>query len=319
MSAGFGGRDPSWSRRNERLLSAAQSVRCCHYMSVHEENKTKITNFLKEVGAHLRDVDTDNRRILLTDLNARIQADVRGRTPANGQDVTVVEEVLGDYGSPAKIAKQLRDEAAESGSSDTILAWEDRVWLGVCAGIADRIGIDANFIRLVLVVLGFIPPLLPFLATAYLGFYTFVYVSSPKGALPRLKTFPIVRRTVAVALAAIGIYGGAYALLALLSRLSKQVLGVGLFNGGQYNWLLTQNDPMFFWVMAYVLPIAIMSAMPVKSSWAGTLEKVVKAALALYAMVICVGLAFMITGLLIIGADTFSDSPGTDAIRQLFQ
>ncbi len=289
-------------------------------MSVQEENKTKITNFLKEVGAHLRDVDTDNRRVLLTELNARIQADVRGRAPANGQDVSVVEEVLYDYGSPAKIAEQLRDEAAESGGGgDTILAWEDRVWLGVCAGIAQRIGIDANFIRLVLVVLGFIPPLLPFLATAYLGFYAFVYVSSPKGALPRLRIFPVVRRTVAVALAAIGIYGGAYVLLMLLSRLSKQVLGTGLLNGGQYNWLLTENVPMFFWVMAYVLPIAVISAMPVKSSWAGTLEKVVKAALALYAMVICVGLAYMITGLLLNGADTFSDSPGTDAIRQLFQ
>jgi len=288
-------------------------------MSKREENKTKITNYLKEVGAHLRDVDTDDRRVLLTELNARIHADVKGRVPANDQDVTVVEEVLGDYGSPLNQAEKLRDESAESGNDGSILSWDDRVWLGVCSGVAQRIGIDANFIRLVLVVLGFIPPLLPFLITAYFGFYAVVYVASPKGALPRLRIFPIVRRTVITAIAGTGLYGGAYVLLLVMSRLSLQILGTGLLIGGQWNWLLTQNKPMFFWVMVYVMPVAVMSAMPVKSSWAGTLDKVVKAALALYAMIICVGLAYMITGLLVDGADQFTDSPGTDAIRQLFQ
>jgi phage shock protein PspC (stress-responsive transcriptional regulator) len=287
-------------------------------MAEHEEDKTKITDYLKEVGVHLRDVDTDDRRVLLTGLNARIQADVRGRAPSNGQDVSVVEEVLDDYGTPAKQAAQLRDDSATGGDGG-ILAWEDRVWLGVCSGIARRIGIDANFVRLVFVVLGFVPPLLPFLIAAYLGFFGVVYVASPKGTLPRLRLFPIVRRTVAAALAGAGIYGGAYALLLVLSKMSKQVLGAGLLYGGQWNWLLTQNQPIFFWVMVYTMPIAIMSAMPVKSSWAGTLEKVVKAAFALYAMIICIGLAFIITGLLVDGADQFTDSPGTDAIYQLFQ
>ncbi len=288
-------------------------------MSEHEEKKTKIANYLREVSAHLQDVDTDGRRVLLTELNARIQADVKGRAPVNGQDVTVVEEVLIDYGSPAYQAAQLRDESAETGNGGTALDWEHRVWLGVCAGIAQRIGIDANFIRLVLVVLGFVPPLLPFLMTAYLGFYAVVYAASPKGALPRLRIFPIVRRTIAAALAGVGLYGGAYVLLLVLSRLSKQILGTGLLIDGKWNWLLTQNQPMFFWVMVYVMPVAVMSAMPVRSTWASTLEKVVKAALALYAMIICIGLAYMVTGLVVNGADTFTDSPGTDAIRQLFQ
>lgn len=288
-------------------------------MSVYEEDKTKITQYLTEVGAHLRDVKTADRRALLSELNARIHANVKGRAPANGQDVTVVEEVLDDLGSPARQAAELRDLSAETGPDATILVWGDRVWLGVCAGIAQRIGIDANFVRLVLVVLGFVPPLLPFLITAYLGFYAVVYSASPKGALPRLRYFPIVRRAVAVVLAGAGLYGGAHILLLFLSRLSKQALGTGLLIDGKYNWLLTSNKPMFFWVMAYVLPVAIMSAMPVKSSWAGTLEKVAKATLALYAMVICVGLAYMIAGLLIEGADQVTDSPGTDAIRQLFQ
>ncbi len=287
-------------------------------MSDHEEKKTKITNYLREVGAHLKDVDTDGRRVLLTELNARIQADVKGRASSNGQDVTVVEEVLGDFGSPASQAAQLLDESAEADGA-TILSWENRVWLGVCAGVAQRIGIEPNFVRLVLVVLGFVPPLLPFLMTAYLGFYAVVYVSSPKGALPRLRVFPIVRRTIAAALAGVGLYAGAYVLLLVLSRMSKQILGTGLLIDGKWNWLLTQNQPMLFWVMVYVMPVAVMSAMPVKSSWAGTLEKVVKATLALYAMIICVGLAYMVTGLLVNGADQFTDSPGTDAIRQLFQ
>lgn len=288
-------------------------------MSVREEDKSRITQYLTEVGAHLRDVDTENRRALLIGLNKRIHADMQGREPANGQDVTVVEEVLEELGSPARQAEELRDASAEFGGNRTILGWSDRVWLGVCSGVAQRIGIDANFIRLVLVVLGLLPPLLPFLIVAYLGFYAVVYTAAPKGALPRLRIVPVLRRTVATALAATAIYGGTYLMLSLLSRLSKQILGMGLIIDSQWNWLLTSNESLFFWVMVYVMPVAVVSAMPVKSTWASTLEKVVKAALVLYALAVCVGLGYMITGLLIEGADNFSDSPGTDAILQLVQ
>lgn len=285
-------------------------------MSLQEEHQSKITRYLRDVGSHLRDLEPEGRQHMLSELHARIQDDIVGGS-GNGHTEPDVDRVLSKYGSAAAQAARLRGKKVVD--SPALLDWEERVWLGVCAGVANRIGIDANFIRLVLVVLGFIPPLMPFLITGYLCFYLAVYYSAPRGTYERIRLYPVLRRSIAIALGVTGIYGGAFILLVFLSRLSKQALGAGLLLGGQWNWLVAQNTPIYVWVMIYMMPVAIVSALPVRRTWASTLEKVVKAILALYAMLICIGLAFVITGLVLSGVEQFSDSPGTDAIRQLFQ
>jgi hypothetical protein len=68
---------------------------------------------------------------------------------------------------------------------------------------------------------------------------------------------------------------------------------------GQWGWYLQQQGSLLFWTLFLSLPVALLGALPMAGGWDRTLRRLSQAVLALYAVVICFGLASAVAGVIL--------------------
>lgn len=278
-----------------------------------ERQERRITQYLKEVGDQLTDIPSRDREAALAKLNTRIETELK-RFPNGIADIDL-ENLLGNLGSPARQASRL--VPADQYATTTFVSWPDRVWLGVCAGIARKLDIDANIVRVIAVLMGLLLPLLPVLFLTYLGIFFWDYFFGERRGIEPLEPLRIAKALGTTFGVALALHFGTRVVLIFIASGYEAIAAQPLMLDRRWSWLMQDAGSWFFWVLALGLPLAALSALPVPKVWAGTLRKTVQAGLAIYAVWLCYGLASILVGIVLSGVEQFSGTEGTDALFSL--
>jgi phage shock protein PspC (stress-responsive transcriptional regulator) len=287
-------------------------------MKLTQEQGGRIADYLRDVAVEM---GTDVPKPVRDRALARLRDDIYRKladTPGDLLEDGYVDSVLGELGSPAVRAQALRP--ANRGSGRLELTQNDRIWLGVCGGIAARLGANPWVARTVAGALGLAMPtlsVLTFLSTrepgslslglfagsialiSYLGLYAFMYVVSPKDDDTRVRFTDIgvsVAITFAVGLALS--YGGSYA-VSLIRYIHTEFLQREMPPLGAWGWYYYQADNYFFWTMAVCLPLAVFGGLPMANRWDISLKRLGYAVLALYGVALAFGIGSILAGVIL--------------------
>lgn len=172
---------------------------------------------------------------------------------------------------------------------------EGSIWLGVCSAMARRMGWPVWSTRTPFVLIGLAVPLgLSF----YLLCYGWIYLKAPAGALPPIRKATFAKR-----------FAGTAAVLVLLGMGSELFLRLAylLFIHytdhteillGKWGWFDTHGTSIFIALTALLTPMAMLSELPMRNAWDETFKHLVKAILAVYAVLLSMGIASSLAGLI---------------------
>ncbi|MCC6794389.1 MAG: PspC domain-containing protein [Candidatus Hydrogenedentes bacterium] len=281
-----------------------------------ESQERRIARYLRDVGEQLRDLSVEDRERALSRLNARIERELARTGDPIGDEY--LDKVLAGYGSPASQAARIRDAKVE-GEPKCLLAWSRRLWLGVCAGLARYFNLDPTVVRALAVLLSFVPLLLPVVLWGYLAFYLYQYNSVKGRALDPIDGMKVAKNAGALAGVAVVLHACARFFLFFIAYAHAQVMQTPLSYPGNWGWLAHESGFLFFMMLATGIPLAAIASMPVSTEWSGTLRKLSQATLAIYAVVLCLGVASAIVGVFVANIGQIPNTPGLDALINLAQ
>jgi phage shock protein PspC (stress-responsive transcriptional regulator) len=272
-------------------------------MKLTQKQEWLVARYLRDVGAALGDVSDAAREQALTRIRARLHAELR-RLPAGDGPFSdeAVAAVLRRLGDPAKQAAEFTDTLGETGK--LVLSTQDRRWLGVCAGLAEYLGVEATAVRIAAILLGATGPLA---LIGYLALYFKMYWATETPDLPRIDKGRIARYLPATLSAALALHFGIRGLLSLVVYAYNTWAGLGAFPDlGRWDWLRLHAPFMLFCVLFLLLPLALLSALPLPSGWDLTGKRLVQAGLAVYVLVLSFGTALFLVGAILHVVTQFS-------------
>lgn len=273
-------------------------------MELTETQKRSIGGYFRAVDDLLSDLPESERRRALAQVRGTLERRLSNMAPLEDGSV---ERAIAACGSPEEVAAGLRRYVRQSLPQDR--SDEDRVLLGVCAYAARRLQTDPIIVRMIVCALALILPLTPLIIVAYLSAYLAVAYSPDGAGLPRPNYWRVAKSAAVAAAVGIALRVGFGLLLTLPQRLAFNLLGEAVRIDPGWAWLELNLGASFFWAMAYAVPLAALSEFPVPSAWAQTLHKVWQAALAVYAVILCAGLAAYVVGFVLALAAGLSDNP----------
>jgi len=271
-------------------------------MELTEQQRRHIDSYLAKVADFLGDVREETRKDALARLRRRITRELRQTTVGAPTDEDVAA-VLSACGSPPQQAAALLGR--EAPRSDTYLSPRNQVWLGVCAALAEYLRVSPRLVRGVMVAFGLVAS--PVVLTLYLAAYFVLYFSAPRTKdVPKIRPWPVAKTVTVMFLILLALHEGVYVVLWGITigyaRLAQEPLVLEM----RWRWIETYRSEYFFFALATILPLAMLSALPVTKGWDATLRKMAQAGVALYALVLCYGMGRFLTGLVIKVSDHFA-------------
>lgn len=179
---------------------------------------------------------------------------------------------------------------------------DGRVWLGLCGALAERYGVDPGMVRAVFVTFGIFTG--PFALILYLFLYFESDLRARDAMAHRIDRAAILKSVSTTAATAFAIYAGAFAVLRIGAALYLRFMANELVIGG-WGWLERYQHILFFWSLFALVPLAVLAVLPLNRQWRETIGKVVRAGLALYAVIICGGIAAAIVGTILVTLQDF--------------
>jgi len=263
-------------------------------MNLTQKQELLIARYLHAVGDELGDVSDAVRDRVLVRLKARILRALQESGESALHDAQVAD-VLAGLGSPARAAIELLHR--KGGAGGLVLSADDRIWLGVCGGLAEYLGMETRTARLVAVLAGVTGPLA---LLVYLGLYAEMYFASEGLDVPRVDKARLAKYALGTLAAAVALHAATRIVVAIATglylRLAQQEVLPLL---GQWNWLEREASFMLFLVVALLLPIAALGGLPLAGQWDRTAKRVVQAGLAVYALLLSFGIASFLVGLIL--------------------
>lgn len=171
------------------------------------------------------------------------------------------------------------------------------VWLGVCAYNAERVGIEPWMARLGLVILGLCTG--PLAVLVYIAGFAEYYAGLPEKDRPPVVWTRLAVRTVLPLVVLIGLRWGANKLLVLIAYGHERIFKEAMPSLGEWDWFRFQEGTYFFLALVTVLPLSVLSGLPLANAWGHSLKRLGQAITALYAMALCFGVASVIAGLIL--------------------
>ena len=265
-------------------------------MKLTEKQEHRIARHLQEVAARLANQSPQKRQEALARLRERIRERLKqlGSSPVRDQDV---EAVLKACGGP--VDRPARPQAEAGTGWPSFVSWPDRVLLGVCAGLAKQLDVPPAAVRTVVVILALIPPFFPAILGIYLGAFFAVYFKSNGTEIPSIEWLKTIRSVSTTSAILLALFLGTAALLWTFAYASLQVVGRAVVLDERWAWFQQSNGTLFFWALLFLLPLTILSTLPVPAGWDTTLRKIVQAGMALYALVLCYGIATVLVGIIL--------------------
>jgi phage shock protein PspC (stress-responsive transcriptional regulator) len=175
------------------------------------------------------------------------------------------------------------------------LAPKEAMWLGVCAGIAERVGIETGAVRLGALALGLLTG--PFALFAYIIAYGVFSVQTPAEVAPKPQGWRAVGAVVASSASAVALFAMARVLCEVILRAHTLLMApaVGVIPN-PWNWFLQSGTTLLFWTLLWSAPLAVLGALPLPGGWSPTLRKTAQAVVAVMGIAAAFGVASLLTG-----------------------
>ena len=180
---------------------------------------------------------------------------------------------------------------------------QKRRLLGVCIVLSERTDFPLRYVRAAFVTAGLTTG--PFALIVYLGLYFEMSLAERE---PGARPFAPVHlaKAIGFTLAPLALlYAAATAALTLLNVLYAQLASspAGL---GAWERFSDYNGPFFLASLLVLVPIAVLSGLPVPAQSRAGIRRCLEAGLSIYAVVLCMGIAFRLTGFLIAFAQGYN-------------
>jgi phage shock protein PspC (stress-responsive transcriptional regulator) len=270
-------------------------------MGLTKRQEWLIARYLREVDAALGDVPDVARERVSARVRARID---RGLQHYQSASVLVrdddVAAVLDAMGSPRRQASECIQKAGLP--RGLALSVDRRIWLGVCGGLAQYLNMDPRYVRLAFVLLGVTGPIILLI---YLALYFDMYLSVHDAHVPRIDKPRLLRSVASAFLGVLVLYIAARLLMIGVLEIYQRFVATGsIVTLDRWDWLRANGRSMLIYALSITVPLAALSALPLANEWDRTLDRVVKAAVAVYAVVLCFGIALFLVGLVLHAVDT---------------
>lgn len=265
-------------------------------MRLTQKQEWLLDRYLNEVA---RALEGDAEPKVIDRALARVRGRVEGYLRGEGDGVLsdeTVREAVRKTGPSAAVAREILD-AARADAFRGPESSPNRRWLGVCHWAAERFGMPPFAVRAMVFLIGLVTA--PVALLAYAGAYLWLAGTGTLPAAGHLRPLRLAWRTSATLLAAVGMYLGA--------KYAYEGMAFAMDNWakrpvpelGQWGWYLEQQGSLLFWALFLSLPVALLGALPMAGGWDRTLRRAAQAMLALYAVVICFGLASVVAGIIL--------------------
>ena len=289
-------------------------------MRLTQEQDQRVAHYLNEVRTRLGEVPEQHAHECLARLKAHIGRRLRefGSEAISDHDLATL---LRNLGTPEQQAARISDARrgdGRHGDDYGFLAWHDRVWLGVCGGLAQQLGMEPSWMRFLAVFLGLVPPVLPLLLIVYLAAYLVVCFSPQGQSLPRPSRWALARSIGGAIAVIVTLSVGAGMLLVLFRHAYAQLAGRTLIVEGGMGWLFVYKRPMLFWMLLTFTPLSAIAALPVSPDWASTLRKLVHAGIAAYAMALSFGIACVLVAIILGVVNDVAAGGGVELLKPFF-
>lgn len=262
-------------------------------MKLTQKQEWLVARYLRAVGDELGDVPDTTRERAVADVKARVAQGMSLLGTSLHRDEDILG-ILRQLGSPKRQAEEFL--FGDGGSRILRLDVDNRIWLGVCAGLARSLGVKAGVVRLAAVILGLTGPLA---LIAYIVLYLEMYLSSPSAQNPPIDRWRVVRYGVGTPAAAVAMYMGIGMIRELVGKAYTRIVWVAVPPLGAWDWLRSYQSLLLLGTLFVCLPTAVLSALPLANGWDLTGKRIVQACLAVYALVLCLGIACYLVGVML--------------------
>ncbi len=277
-------------------------------MQLTQKQESLISRHLRDLASQFdASVPEGNRNSRLRTLQSRIYNELESLSKPAIADEDVLA-VLGRLTPEALAGKAATNgnRSARPGTPDQpaspkrVPAEEEEVaavWLGVCAFNAERFGAAPWMFRVGAVLLGLVTG--PLALLCYLGGYAELYFTTEKDERDPIDYGTLAVRTITPLAAAIALRWLAYKLLALLTYGYEKAFSEPVPPLGKWDWLAHYDGTFFFLLWTSVIPLGILSGLPLANAWGHSLKRLAQALVALYFMTLCFGIAMVLVGLIL--------------------
>ena len=267
-------------------------------MRLTQKQEWLVARYVRAVGEELGDVPDGIREQAIERIKARIKRELKAFTTSPLRDPQVVG-VLQRLGPPAEQAGTLRD--TRGAKPLLVLSVTDRVWLGVCGGIGEYLDVDPLQVRFTAVLLGLMS--WPLALIAYLALYFEMYNATRHSELrhriPTIDGVELLRVTGGTAMAVAALDLTARLALTLLDIASGWLSVQPQIDLGPWEWVRRNLNGVMYVALLALAPVAVLAGLPVAGRWEVTGKRVIYAAVALYALVLCFMIALSLVGVIL--------------------
>jgi len=266
-------------------------------MKLTQKQEWLVARYVRAFTNELADMPDASRENAVSQLKNRIEKELE---QFDSFEDEAVLNLLKRIGHPTELAAEVKDKPV--GTYSLTLATDDRVWLGVCAGLARYLEMPVSQIRWMALALGVTGPIA---LTIYLILYFVMYIMSRPDA-PMISPKRL----------AIGLLGTIAILAALNVAANMVCLGVEkafLFGVkrplpelAQWGWLAIHKNTIVFWAFFTLVPMGVFSSLPAANDWDATAKRLVQAGISIYAVILCAGLASLLVGAILEATHAFA-------------
>ncbi len=256
-------------------------------MRLTQRQESTITRYLRDVSLHLEPGLSDRDRDMLL---AKTQDRIYRRLEALNKPVVEdsdLERVLKSVGGTRDRVQKEQSEEPE----------HPAIWLGVCANLAERTGLRPWVIRCFAVLIGLATG--PLALLVYLAGFAELYFTVPRARRPHVNLMRVVGLPTLAVLIAVALHVGTQYVIDLVLYGFKTYLRPEVPPLGEWDWLRPRAGKMLFSVIAFVVPLGMLSALPLARRWDHSLKRLMQAILCLYGIALSLGIALVITGLVL--------------------
>jgi phage shock protein PspC (stress-responsive transcriptional regulator) len=255
------------------------------------------------IGRHLHEVaralEGDTEPMVIDRAVARVRGRIEGCLRGEGDGLLsdeTVREAIRKTGQADVVAREILSQA-QADAARWPESSPNRRWLGVCYWAANRSGVPPRAVRAIALLVGVLAAPVALLAYAAGYFWLLTMGSLPEAG--RLRPVRLAWRIAVTLVVAAGLYLGANYAFKGLSFAMDNWAKRPVPDLGEWGWYLQEQRSLLFWTLFLTLPVALLGALPMAGGWDRTLRRVSQAMLALYAVVICFGLASVAAGIIL--------------------
>lgn len=299
-------------------------------MQLSEKQKEMVADFLREQDESMGELPADSRVQILTQIKQRVREEllkVGKEVLSDGRVESVLERIhitVPETPLQSTIAKEPEpaqvDNAEESAKPDSPVALSDtkavadqpnqeevpatpvpefpdngRHWMGVCVVLSEEFGQPVSWIRGGFILLGCITG--PIALALYLAILHFSRQKRPED-YPEINLTKVLSKIIRTLSISAGLYLISFGILFSAAYLYHRIIKQSA-NLGAWNELSATQPSLFTFLLLSLSLTAALSAMPLAHHWDKTLSIITSAGLAVFAVLLSLGISLTLTGYLL--------------------